>query len=309
MNELIFPPFLHKGDKVIILSPSGSIDKTFLKGACQRLQSWGLIVTFAKHADSSYGRFAGTVRQRTADFQKALDDTHLKMIFCSRGGYGAVHIADKLDFTVFRHHPKWLVGYSDITLLHQLFQKNGFASLHAPMARHLAIEAENDFAVQSLKNILFGKIPAYECPAHSLNRQGKAIGKLVGGNLSVLYGMRGTPYDLAPEGSILFIEDIGERPYHIDRMMNNLKLGGVLEKITGLIIGQFTEYEEDKLMKKKVYESILEIVKEYTYPVCFNFPVGHTEKNYPLLCGAKAELEVTDKFAELKTILPNGELL
>lgn len=308
MNQMIFPPFLHQKDKVIILSPSGSIDKTFLKGACERLESWGLEVILAKHASTSYGRFAGTVSQRVHDFQKAMDNEQLKMIFCSRGGYGAVHLIDKLDFTIFRNSPKWLVGYSDITLLHQLFQKNGFVSLHAPMARHLAVEPESDFATQALKNILFGKIPVYECTAHPLNRQGKAAGKLIGGNLSVFYGLRGTPYDLIPEGSVLFIEDVGEKPYHIDRMMNNLKLGGILEKISGLIIGQFTEYEEDKLMKSKVYENIARLVKEYAYPVCFNFPAGHTEKNYPLIFGAHAELEVTGEMIKLKTISPNREL-
>lgn len=307
MSALKFPPYLQTGDKVIILSPSGTIDKAFLKEARKRIESWGLKVIISKHANGSLGRFSGTERQRLTDFQMAMDDENTKMIFCSRGGYGAVHLTNKICFDSFKKYPKWLVGYSDITLLHQLFQYNGYASLHGPMARHLAVEPENDFCTQALKNILFGTLPHYICKPHKLNRKGVCRGILRGGNLSVFYGMRGTPYDIPAEGTILFLEDVGERPYHIDRMMNNLKLGGILEKISGLIIGQFTEYEEDKLMGKKVYERIAEMVKEYDYPVCYNFPAGHAEMNFPLICGAEVELNITKKSVGLKTIAINKE--
>lgn len=301
MEALQFPPRLNKGDKVIIISPSGKIDKKFLEGACKRLESWGLKVTMGKHARSSSGRFAGTVRQRLSDFQNALDNEKIKAVICSRGGYGAIHLIDKLDFTLFRNQPKWIFGYSDITLLHELCQHNGFVSVHSPMARHLAVEPEDDICTQSFRNILFGELPFYKCEGHKLNRKGMATGILRGGNLSVLYGLRGTKYDFPAEGTILFIEDIGEPPYHIDRMMNNLKLGGILENISGLIIGQFTEYEEDQSLGREVYELISDVVKEYEYPVCFNFPVGHVSMNYPLICGSKVELNVTKKVTELKT--------
>lgn len=308
MNALQFPPFLKRGDKVLILSPSGKIDKTFLKGGQNRLESWGLKVELAKHAGASSGRFAGTEKQRTEDFQKALDDEEIRLIFCSRGGYGAVHLLDKLDFTLFRQNPKWLVGYSDITALHQLFQYNGYTSIHGPMGRHLTVEAAGDPSSITLKEMLFGRLNPLECLPHKLNREGTARGILRGGNLSVFYGLRGTRYDIPPEGTILFLEDVGERPYHIDRMMNNLKIGGILERISGLIVGQFTEYEEDKLMKKEVLERISDLVKEYDYPVCYDFPVGHGKENFPLICGAEAELNVTKKVTKLKTFGPSRTL-
>ena len=269
MGSLIFPPYLQEGDRVIVLSPSSKIDKSFLKGAYKRLKSWGLEVVFAKHAGSSNGTYAGNIRQRLEDLQEAMDDEEAKVIFCSRGGYGAVHLIGKLDFTKFRQHPKWLIGFSDITALHNLFQQNGFASLHAPMARHLTVEPEDDFCTQALKDILFGQALggteafSYVCPGHKLNHKGEGKGVLRGGNLSVFYGLRGTPYDIPAEGTILFIEDVGERPHAVERMMYNLKLGGVLDKLSGLIIGQFTEYEENKSLGKDLYGALADLVKEY----------------------------------------------
>ena len=156
MNSLIFPPYVHEGDRAIILSPSSKIDKSFLKGAKKRLKSWGLEVIIAKHAGSAHGTYAGSIQQRLKDLQEAMDDEKAKVILCSRGGYGAVHLVGQLDFTRFRQHPKWLIGFSDITALHNVFQQNGFASLHAPMARHLTVEPEDDLCCQALKDILFG---------------------------------------------------------------------------------------------------------------------------------------------------------
>ena len=306
MENLIFPPFLHEGDKVIIVSPSSKIDKSFLKGARQRLESWGLKVVMGKHAASSYASYAGSISQRVDDLQQAMDDEEAKAILCSRGGYGAVHLVDKLDFTGFARHPKWLIGFSDITALHNLFQKNGFASLHAPMARHLTVEPDDDFCTQRLKDILFGNFRTadaewgYRCPAHKLNHKGTAEGILRGGNMAVFHGLHGTPYDIPAEGTILFIEDVGERPHAVERMMYNLKLGGVLERLSGLIIGQFTEYEENKSLGKELYGALADVVKEYDYPVCFNFPVGHTSMNVPLINGAVVRLEVGSKEVKLE---------
>ena len=237
--------------------------------------------------------------------QEAMDDEEAKVIFCSRGGYGAVHLIGKLDFTKFRQHPKWLIGFSDITALHNLFQQNGFASLHAPMARHLTVEPEDDFCTQALKDILFGQALggteafSYVCPGHKLNHKGEGKGVLRGGNLSVFYGLRGTPYDIPAEGTILFIEDVGERPHAVERMMYNLKLGGVLDKLSGLIIGQFTEYEENKSLGKDLYGALADLVKEYDYPICFDFPVGHVSMNVPLINGAAVTLKVGKKEVKL----------
>lgn len=299
MNVLTLPPQLHEGDKVAIVSPSSKIDKLFIKGAQKRLESWGLKVVLGKHAAGSSGCYAGTIKQRLDDFQAAMDDKEVKAILCSRGGYGAIHIIDKLDFTRFREHPKWMMGFSDITALHNLFQQNGFASLHAPMARHLTVEPEDDPCTLHLKNILFGTMPSYTVAKHPLNRQGNAHGTLRGGNMAVFHGLHGTPYDLPAEGTILFIEDISERPHAIERMMYNLKLGGVLERLSGLIIGQFTEYEEDRSLGKELYKALADLVKEYDYPVCFNFPVGHVTNNLPLIEGGEVELTVTKKGVEL----------
>lgn len=304
MDELIFPPFLTHGDLVTIVSPSGKIDQRFLAGAQSRLEDWGLRVKLARHAGTAFGRFAGTKKQRAADLQHALDDAETKAILCSRGGYGAIHLIDKLDFTSFASHPKWLLGYSDITLLHALWQQQGYASIHSPMARHLTVEPAENPCTESLRQLLFGHLPSYSFEGHKLNRAGTTEGILRGGNLSVLYGLRGTPFDLPPQGTILFIEDIGERPYHVDRMMNNLRLGGILENLSGLIVGQFTEYEEDPSLGKEVYGLIAELVKDYDYPVVFGFPVGHTSTNYPLVCGAKVHLNVNRKACELKTLPP-----
>ena len=291
-----------KGDKVVIVSPSSKIDKQFLKGAKKRIESWGVKVVMGKHAGGSSGRYAGTISQRLKDLQDAMDDPKVKAILSSRGGYGAVHLIDKIDFTAFREYPKWLLGFSDITALHNLFQKNGYASLHSLMARHLAVEPEDDPCTNYLKDILFGNLPSYTCEKHKLNKQGSTQGVLRGGNMAVAYGLRGTPYDIPAEGTVLFIEDVSERPHAIERMMYNLKLGGVLEKLSGLIVGQFTEYEEDCSLGKELYAALADLVKEYDYPVCFNFPVGHVTHNLPLINGAKVEFTVGKKNVELKFI-------
>ena len=297
---MIHPPYLSVNDRVVILSPSSKIDKILINGAKKRLEAWGLDVTVSRNVNGASGKYAGTIKQRLGDLQKAMNDPTVKVIFCSRGGYGAIHLIDKLDFTHFREHPKWLIGFSDITALHNLFQANGFASLHAPMARHLAVEPSDDIATGFLKQLLFGLLPQYIIPKHKLNHIGEAEGVLRGGNLAVAYGLRGTPFDIPAEGTILFIEDVGERPHAIERMLYNLKLSGVLEKLAGLIIGQFTEYEEDNSLGKPLYEAIADLVGEYDYPICFNFPVGHVTQNLPLINGAKVSLSVTRKEVKLK---------
>ncbi|MDR3118343.1 MAG: LD-carboxypeptidase [Mediterranea sp.] len=300
MNEPILPQFLQRGDKVVILSPSGKIDQSFLAGMKKSLKSWGLEPVMGKYAGHSSGLYAGTIEQRAGDLQKAMDSKDTKAIFCSRGGYGAVHLIDKLDFTLFRSSPKWLIGYSDITALHNLFQANGYASLHAPMARHLSVEAEDDPCSMYLRDMLFGRMPEYTCKPHKLNRPGTAKGVLRGGNLAVLYGLRGTPYDIPAGNTILFIEDVNERPHAVERMIYNLKLGGILERLSGIIVGQFTEYEEDKSLGKELYEALADITKAYHIPICFNFPVGHVTHNLPLVCGCKVEFSVTGKAVKLK---------
>lgn len=295
--------FLRKMGKIriAIVSPSGAIDENYIDGAAARLSAWGFEVIVTPHARNKYGRFAGTPEERRADLQWAINQTDISAILCSRGGYGAVQIVDKIDFSPLKKHPKLLIGFSDICIFHSVLTNMKLPSIHGIMAKHLTELGENDLPVQMLRQMLAGKTPNYKIPPYPLNRNGATEGILTGGNLSVLYGLRGTKFDIKPRGKILFIEDLSEKPYHIDRMMHNLKLGGILEKLSGLIVGQFTEFEEDELMLKTVYEIIADSVANYDYPVCFNFPAGHVPYNLPLIFGKKYELNVSDN-AELKSV-------
>lgn len=298
MNKNILPESLKKGDKVTIISPSGSINNEYIDAAKSLLEAWELQVTVSKYARNKAGRFCGNIEERLSDIQSAMDDEECKMILCSRGGYGIVHLLDKLRFDKIKQHPKWLVGYSDITALHQVFLHEGLMSLHAPMAKHIAEEGE-DTAIMYLKDTLFGDSPQYTIDSHQLNVYGNTEGILFGGNLAVLSSLMGSKYTRFPSKEILFLEDIGERPYQIDRMMWNLKIAGVLANISGLIIGQFTDYEEDPLMYTSVYQSIHDMVSEYNIPVAFNFPVGHVKDNYPLLHGCQVKLSVVEEQTSL----------
>jgi muramoyltetrapeptide carboxypeptidase len=223
----------------------------------------------------------------------------VRAIFCSRGGYGLARIIDKIDFSALKSDAKWIVGFSDITVLHNALSKVGVASIHGIMAKHITLKAEG---LENLISMLFGREVSYEIPAHELNKIGEASGELVGGNLSVLYGLRGTPFDIDYRGKILFIEDLSERLYHIDRMIQNLRLGGVFEQISGLVVGQFTDIDEDNSFSGGAYGVIAEAVKDYNIPVCFNFPAGHVENNQPLKMGAKYYLEVQKNKTILKCL-------
>ncbi len=291
MRKLLYPPHLSKGSLAVIISPSGNTDATYIDGAKTVLENWGLQVKTSQFAYGKYGRFGGTVEQRLYDLQSAMDDKNVKLILCSRGGYGIVQLIDQLDFTQIKQNPKWLVGYSDITALHLAFMQNGIMSLHAPMARHLT-EYSNDEASNYTRQALFDGIQEYQLEPNELNKEGNASGTLLGGNLAVLCGLTGTPYMKIPRKGILFIEDIAENPYKIDRMMWQLKLSGILSKLSGLIIGQFSECEEDPLMGATIYDSIRNMVDKYNYPVIFDFPVGHVQNNYPLVHGSIVNISV-----------------
>jgi len=289
------PRYLMPNDQIRIVSPSGNIEPKYIVGAKKTLSSWGLNVTEGKFARTKYGRFAGTEAQRIADLQEALDDPSVNAILCSRGGYGVAQIIDKLDFSTFAKSPKWLIGFSDITILHNAISNLGIASIHGIMAKHLTQFPADSIHVQKCREILFGQMPTYVVPKHRLNKVGIAQGKLIGGNLSVLIGLRGSQFDLDYKNNILFIEDIAERPYHIDRMMQNLRFSGSLAQLSGLVVGQFSDCDEDPLMKKSVAQIIASAVSEYDYPVCFNFPAGHVDNNFPLKLGETVQFEVTKR--------------
>lgn len=296
------PPFLKLNDRVVILSPSGNICATHVNNAANILREWGLEVTVSENALRETGRFSGFVEQRLNDLQRAMDDTDVKLIFCARGGYGAVHLLDRLDYSSMKENPKWLIGYSDITALHTALQSNGIMSVHGPMAQHFSEEGASNLSVLYSKAALSGKDLNYTVPVEYpfLNRQGKASGTLFGGNLSVYASMLGSKYIKIPRNGILLLEDIGEEPYRIDRMIYQLKIAGVFNRLKGLIVGQFTEYEEDNKMYGTLYESILSAVKEFDFPICFGYPVGHTRINLPIIMGGNATLTVNKEEVLLK---------
>lgn len=290
--DLIIPPKIVQGSTVGIVTPSGSIEPAFIDGAITWFENLGLNVKVSSHAYAQNGRFCGTIEERVDDLQSMFDSPDIDVVFCSRGGYGAVHLLRELDLSKFKTHPKWLIGYSDITAFHQLFAKQGVVSIHAPMARHLT-EDSNNAASLLLKDILQGNMPKYHITPHQLNVEGEAEGLLIGGNLSVFTSLLGSDYINVPEGAILFIEDIGERAYCIDRMMWNMELAGIFEKVSGVIIGQFTDCDEDPKMYHDIYTSIYQMLKGYDIPLVFNFPVGHLAQNFPLVHGALHKLHVS----------------
>ncbi|HXB12037.1 MAG TPA: LD-carboxypeptidase [Bacteroidia bacterium] len=289
--KTIPPKFLKPGDCVSIVAPARKISEEELLPSIKTLESWGLKVKLGKHIYASSHQFAGKDELRQQDFQTMLDDNEVRAIFSARGGYGALRIIDNLDLALFKKHPKWIVGYSDVTVFHShIHTHTGIETLHATMPINFGKDAES---LELLRKALFGEPLNYSLPSHSLNRNGESSGVLVGGNLSLLYALASTPSDIDTGGKILFLEDLDEYLYHIDRMMMQLKRGGKLAKLKGLIIGSFSEMKDNTVpFGKTAEEIILDAVKEYDFPVCFNFPAGHSNKNYPLFIGITASLSV-----------------
>lgn len=299
---MIRPPSLELNDKVVVVSPAGKINPAFVTNTVSILEEWGVRGILSKSALLYSGHFSGSTSQRLADLQLAMDDPEVKAIFCSRGGYGAIHLLQHLNFEKIIKYPKWLLGFSDITALHCAFQKNELMSIHAPMSEHFSNEGPEDASVGYVHNALFNDYIEYSVVSESsfLNRDGDAIGKLFGGNLSVFSSLLGTNFISIPDSGILFIEDIGEKPYRVDRMMNQLKLAGIFDNLAGLIVGQFNGYEEDELMYEPLFDSMASLIKEYSFPVAFNFPIGHTKQNFPVIMGAQTTLCVEGKSTILK---------
>ena len=272
-----------------IISPSGAIDSAYIDGAKARLQSWGLAVSEGRYARGHHGRFAGTDEERLTDLVDALEDPTVDAILCSRGGYGLQRIIDHVPAVT-----KPVIGFSDITALHQWSAISGQPSIHGIMCKHIATLPEDSEPILALRQLLTGHTNRYTWAPHPLNRPGKACAPVVGGNLSVLYGLQGTPFALGKlsyKFPILLIEDISERHYHIDRMMRNLRMSGVLAHLSGLIVGRFTDCEDDPLMSCSVYETIKEAVADYDYPIIFNAPIGHVEHNLPLLLNRPSAID------------------
>lgn len=296
---MVTPPFLQKGDVVAIVSTARKISLEELNPALQLLESWGLKAIIGNTIEAEENQFAGCDELRATDFQQMLDDQGIKAIWCARGGYGTVRIIDKLDFSAFKKNPKWVVGYSDVTVLHSHIHNFGIETLHAQMC--LEIENKTDETVESIRKILFGEDYSIEISRKdSFASSGIYSGELIGGNLSVLYSLCGSASEMKTDNKILFIEDLDEMLYHIDRMMMNLKRSGYLKNLKALIIGGMTEMKDNKVYFGKTAEEIIvELVKEYNYPIISNFPAGHIKDNRALIMGREVELNITENIIAL----------
>jgi len=291
------PPFLKPGDTVVIIAPSGVLKQKIdgVKTSEVLLKSWGLHVKQGKHLFHSANHFAGTDAQRAIDMQEALDNPNIKAIWCARGGYGAVRILDALDFSTFKTHPKWLIGYSDITAIHSVIHNEGVESLHAIMCVNLSDEAPATAeSIKTLKNALFGENLSYNIKGSAYNRVGVAEGQLVGGNLTVLQTMLGSKTHIDTSGKILFIEEIGEYKYHIDRMLQSLKRAGYFDACRGVIVGDISNVKKNTLSWGATVEQlILDALSSYDFPIAFHMPSGHEMDNNALILGRTVRLHVT----------------
>ena len=295
---MIIPEKLKIGDKIGIISTARKVTFEELKAAILILESWGLEIVLGKNLFKENNQFSGTIQQRTADLQSMIDNDAIKAILCARGGYGTVQIIDSIDFTNLKKNSKWIVGYSDVTVLHSHFHNLGFASIHATMP--INFETNTKGSLESLKNSLFGIERSIECKAHPFNRFGKTEADIVGGNLSILYSLLGSDLDIDTDSKILFIEDLDEYLYHIDRMMMNLKRNGKLEKIRGMIVGGMSNMNDNTVaFGRTAEEIILDYTEDYDFPICFGFPAGHLDDNRSMLLGVSSVLEINENGVSL----------
>ena len=302
------PPYLKKGDLIGITCPSGYISLDECQPAINKMKEWGFDIRIGNTVGAKDFTYAGTDEERINDLQQMLDDSSIKAIMLGRGGYGAVRIIDKINFTQFEKKPKWIIGFSDATVFHVHINHNyGIATIHSKMCNSFPEDFSTAEQIQidsidSIRQCLVGEKMKYERPENENNRNGEGIGALVGGNLSIIQNLTGSISNLHTEGKILFIEDVGEYLYKIDGMLWNLKRSRKLDRLKGLIVGEFKIKPDDpgEEFGKHIYEMVMEKVKKYHYPVCFDFPVGHVKENYALKCGVKHRLEVTDNWVMLK---------
>jgi len=309
---MIQPDFLKEGDKIAIVAPAKRMVQGELDEAIELIQSWKLIPILGKniYAEYDFGyKYAGTDELRTEDFQWALDDPEIKAIWCARGGYGSVKIIDELDLTNFKKSPKWIIGYSDITVFHNHLNRLGFQTLHAVTVKKLANTEYHPSSYQSVYEALFGYELNYEIQSHAYNNLGEAEGELVGGNLSIVYSLLGSESAVTnPSDKILFLEDWFENWYAVDRMLMSLKRNGILTQVKGIILGSFTHMDTEEENAEnynlpfdpKTYEVIHSFTKNLNVPVAFGFPAGHTGHNFSLKMGAKVQLNVTSKNVTLQ---------
>lgn len=300
---MIIPPYLQQGSTVGITCPSGYVSKERVSHAITVLESWGLQVVVGQTVGTEHFYFSGNDDDRLADLQCMLDDPGIDAIIMGRGGYGMSRIIDRADFTKFQSKPKWVTGFSDITVLHNHIHALGVATLHSPMCGAFTPDTENSEHLLNFKAALTGEALSYAMAPSSFNRDGSAEAIVTGGNLAILAHLTGSPSEADTDGKILFIEDIGEHLYNIDRLLLNLKRAGKLENIAALLVGSFTDNQDtERPFGQTVEEIIWDKVKEYDYPVCYNFPCGHQEINYTLSLGQKHRLSVDNKGGNLELL-------
>lgn len=293
-RRALIPPPLLRGSRIAIVSPSGIVDRDAVEGAADVLAAWGYVPEIMPNAFARYGSLAGTDGQRLADMTAALTSPRYDAVMCSRGGYGAVRLLRALNSLPLRLSPRWLMGYSDITALHCLAGAHGIASIHSPNCRHLALHGGKDDCSRRLRAILAGEpLPPIVTPTHPLAVHGMASGTLRGGNFAVLSGLISTPFDplAGHDDTILVLEDISEPVYKVERMLHTLLLNGSLARLRGIIFGQFTNYRPTMLFSE-MEQMISPIVRELGIPVAMNFPVGHVDRNFPLILSHQATLTV-----------------
>lgn len=291
--SLLIPPYLKEGDTVALIATARKISESEINPTIEILKSWGLHAEPGPNLYKSHHQFSGSDEERASDLQWALDHPTARAILIARGGYGTIRIIDQVDFEAFQKNPKWLIGYSDVTVLHSHLQQLGFVSLHATMPVNFLKHPE---ATLSMKQLLFNERIRYNIPVHPLNKPGEAEGIVVGGNLSLLYALSGSPSEVDLDGKLLFIEDLDEYLYHVDRMMLQLKRSGKLARLAGLIVGGMSDMKDNSIEFGKTPEEIIhDAVAGYGYPLCFNFPAGHIDENMALYLGKPARLNVTEQ--------------
>ena len=286
---------LHEGDTIAIISPSSSTDTTTINGGIRTLESWGYHCVVGPNALNDYHGFAGTIDERLSDLLWALREPSVKAVMCSRGGDGAAHLLARLSLDTLRQYPKTIIGFSDVTALLCAEARAGVKGIHGSMCWALKTYEGNDTISQTLRRMLQGELPTYRVAPHPLDIKGRAEGIVVGGNLSVYNDLAGSDFDpLLLDDIILFMEDTGEGMSKVDRMLHNLEIRGLLPHLRGIIVGQFNKYKHPENGFQNMYQMLHEYMKHYGIPVCFDFPVGHAHlRNFPLLTGARATLEVT----------------
>jgi muramoyltetrapeptide carboxypeptidase len=302
-QKLTTPTYLKSGDTIAIVAPAGILKdrQATVQKAKKLVESWGLKVVLGKNLFNQNNHFSGTDDERCQDFQDALDNKNIKAIWAARGGYGSVRILDKLDFTKFKQNPKWVIGYSDITALHNQVHNQGFQSLHALMCVSLTKDlGDVKEAVSTFKSAIFGAPENYNLKGSKYNRVGETTGELVGGNLTMLHTMLGSNTSIDTSGKILFIEEIGEYKYHIDRMLQSMKRAGYFDNLNGLVVGDMSRMRTNTtLWGSSVEQLILDALKEYDFPIAFNMPAGHEKDNRALVLGKTVKLNVEKSGSKL----------